>query len=174
MLVKSCTKDLGFHRTQLKMQQTTTGGETGLRLKTPSYVLLLVTGLAWLITYKQHRRHPRLHWAKCVSLHPENAPLDVDCRAFIIHYLTRRCGLIILSSEIVLLLKTLCSDIAKKSQWRIERYYASWDETSTQLPTPRYWVNKNPGCFVLHKSSWDQVLHWFRTDRAWSSALALE
>ena len=113
MFVKSCTKDLGFHRTQLKMQQTTPGGETGLRLKTPSYVLLLVTGLAWLITYKQHRRHPRLHWAKCVSLHPENAPLDVDCRAFIIHYLTRRCGLIILSSEIVLLLKTLCSDIAK-------------------------------------------------------------
>ena len=98
-----------------------TWGGTGLRLKTPSYVLLLVTGLAWLITYKQHRRHPRLHWAKCVSLHPENAPLDVDCRAFINNYLTRKCCLIILSSEISLLLKTLCLDIAKKiplENWR--------------------------------------------------------
>ena len=98
-----------------------TWGDTGLSLKTPSYLLLLVTGLAWLITYKQHRRHPRLHWAKCVSLHPENAPLDVDCRAFMIHYLTRKFSLIIISSEISLLLKTLCLDIAQKiplENWR--------------------------------------------------------
>ena len=56
MFVKSCTKDLGFHRTQLKMQQTTPGGETGLRLKTPSYVLL-VTGLV-LINYLQAASTP--------------------------------------------------------------------------------------------------------------------